>query len=199
MALWTLALYVLYLALAFGARMLLQLRRTGSTGFKGIGGSPGSLEWTAGALFIAAFGLGFLSPVLDLVGALEPVFRLGPLPGSLLFLIGLLGTLAAQWTMGDSWRVGVDEAEKTRLVTGGPFAVVRNPIFAAMIPASLGLTLLVPNAVAVVGFAMLIVALELQVRFVEEPYLLRTHGVRYAEYAARVGRFMPGMGRLRAS
>jgi hypothetical protein len=45
-ALWALALYVLYLALAFGGRTLLQLSSTGSTGFKGVSGRPLSAEWT---------------------------------------------------------------------------------------------------------------------------------------------------------
>jgi protein-S-isoprenylcysteine O-methyltransferase Ste14 len=40
------------------------------------------------------------------------------------------------------------------------------------------------------------VALEIQVRAVEEPYLLRTHPEEYAEYLARAGRFVPGVGRL---
>jgi protein-S-isoprenylcysteine O-methyltransferase Ste14 len=39
-------------------------------------------------------------------------------------------------------------------------------------------------------------ALELQVRAVEEPYLIRSHGDAYRAYAARVGRFLPGIGRL---
>jgi protein-S-isoprenylcysteine O-methyltransferase Ste14 len=42
--------------------------------------------------------------------------------------LGLAGSLLAQLAMGDSWRIGVDESEKTELVTAGPFAVVRNPI-----------------------------------------------------------------------
>jgi protein-S-isoprenylcysteine O-methyltransferase Ste14 len=100
------------------------------------------------------------------------------------FGLGLAGTLIAQLAMGDSWRVGVDESERTELVTSGPFAVVRNPIFAAMIPTSLGLTLLVPNVVALAAFLGLVTALELQVRFVEEPYLMRTHGERYLLYAS---------------
>ena len=73
--------------------------------------------------------------------------------------------------MGDSWRIGVDPGERTELVTAGPFAVVRNPIFAAMIPTALGLALLVPSVIAIAGFAALVGALELQVRVVEEPYL----------------------------
>jgi protein-S-isoprenylcysteine O-methyltransferase Ste14 len=201
MALWALALYVLYLALAFGGRTLLQLRSTGSTGFKGISGHAFSAEWTGGVLFVAAFLLGLAAPVLDLAGALESVAvldgTLGYALGFVLFFAGLVGTLAAQLAMGASWRIGVDEAERTELVTEGPFALVRNPIFSAMVLAFLGLALLVPNVAALVGLAALVVALEVQVRLVEEPYLLRTHGARYADYASRVGRFVPGLGRLK--
>jgi protein-S-isoprenylcysteine O-methyltransferase Ste14 len=84
------------------------------------------------------------------------------------------------------------------LVTTGPFAVVRNPIFAAMIPAVLGVVLLTPNFVALPAFVALVGALELQVRLVEESYLLRTHGDRYVDYASRVSRFFPGVGGSRS-
>jgi len=43
-----LALYGAYLALAFGLRTAIQLRRTGSTGFHGLGGRPGSAATGAG-------------------------------------------------------------------------------------------------------------------------------------------------------
>ena len=89
------------------------------------------------------------------------------------FSAGLAGTLLAQAAMGASWRIGVDTTESTELVTAGPFALVRNPIFSAMIPAFLGLALLVPNAAALAGFAALVVAVEVQVHLVEEPYLTK--------------------------
>jgi protein-S-isoprenylcysteine O-methyltransferase Ste14 len=153
-------------------------------------------------LFVFAFGLGLAAPVLDLLGVMETVAFLGALPfrilGFALFGLGLVGTLIAQLAMGDSWRIGVDESERTELVTAGPFAVVRNPIFAAMVPTTLGLTLLVPNVVALAAFLALLAALELQVRLVEEPYLMRAHGERYLAYASRVGRFVPGVGKLKA-
>ena len=126
-----------------------------------------------------------LAPVLDVTDVLDPIGAVdGPgahALGLVLFGLGLAATLYAQLAMGESWRVGVDESERTDLVTGGPFAVVRNPIFAAMIPTSLGLTLMVPNVVAFVGFAALVLALEIQVRLVEEPYLRRVHGQAYDE------------------
>lgn len=200
MASLALILYVLYLALAFGLRTLIQLRRTGSTGFYGLGGRPGSAEWLAGIGFTLALLLGAAAPVLALLGLVAPIAALDVAAvhavGLVLALAGIGVTFYAQVAMGTSWRIGVDEAERTELVTTGPFALVRNPIFAAMLPTGLGLALLVPSEVAFAGFAGLAVALELQVRVVEEPYLRRTHGAAYADYAARVGRFFPGLGRL---
>ena len=201
MAGWALAFYLTFLALAFGVRTVVHLRRTGSSGFQGVSGRPGSAEWVGGVLFAVAVVLGLLAPVLDLVGVLDPVDALdgevGHAAGAGLFFGGFFTTLAAQAAMGDSWRIGVDESERTELVTSGPFALVRNPIFAGMIPVALGLALMVPNVVAVLAFVALVVALEIQTRLVEEPYLLRAHGEAYRSYASRAGRFFPWVGRLR--
>lgn len=79
----------------------------------------------------------------------------GHVAGVVLFAFGLATTLWAQIVMGDSWRVGVDPVERTDLVTDGPFGLVRNPIFAGMLPTSLGLALLVPNVVGLIGLASL--------------------------------------------
>lgn len=137
-------------------------------------------------------------PVLQDVGVLEPVEPLdgpaGHLAGAGLAVLGIVAALAAQAAMGASWRVGVREDERTGLVTHGPFGVVRNPFFAATLPVALGLALMVPNAVALAGLTVLIAAVEIQVRRVEEPYLLASHGPDYAAYARRVGRFAPGLG-----
>lgn len=201
MAGWALFFFVLYLLLAFGMRSAVQKIRTGSTGFKGISGAAGSTEWWGGVLFVVAVAAGALAPILDLAGVLEPISFLDhevvQAAGGGLFWGGFVSTILAQMAMGDSWRIGVDHDERTALVTDGPFQYMRNPIFSAMIPTSLGLALLVPNAVSLLGFATLIVALEIQVRMVEEPYLLRIHDRSYRDYAARVGRFFPLVGRLR--
>ena len=195
------ALYVAYLALAFGLRSFVQWRSTGSTGFVGIGGRPLSAEWLAGVLFAVALVLGAAAPALALADVLEPIGALDTetahIAGTILALLGIAATLYAQISMGDSWRIGVDSSERTELVTHGPFALVRNPIFSAMIPTALGLTLMVPSALAIAGFFALVIALELQVRIVEEPYLLRAQGATYAKYAAQTGRFVPGIGTLR--
>jgi protein-S-isoprenylcysteine O-methyltransferase Ste14 len=196
-----LVLYLIYLALAFGLRTIIQLRSTGSSGFHGIDGEFGSPTWLAGVGFVVALVLGLAAPVLALLDVAAPIDALDQpglhAAGIVLAITGTVATLLAQFAMGSSWRIGVDPSERTALVTSGPFALVRNPIFAAMLPTALGLTMLVPSGVAIAGLFGLVVALELQVRVVEEPYLRRAHGGAYAGYAARVGRFVPGVGRLR--
>jgi hypothetical protein len=76
----SLVLFGLYLALAFGARTVLHLRRTGSSGFKGLSGRPGSAEWTGGVLFAMALGLGLATPVLDRLGVIRPLAFFDGLP-----------------------------------------------------------------------------------------------------------------------
>lgn len=200
MARLAIALYVLYLALAFGLRGFLQWRRTGDAGFRLGGFAASAAERAGGILFVLALLLGVVAPVLELRGMLGACEALrAPELGVALSLAGIAGTLQAQLGMGDSWRVGVDPSERTALRTDGPFAWVRNPIFTWMIATALGLALLVPNAASLLGLVLLVLGIELQVRFVEEPYLLRTHDDAYVRWAARTGRFVPGVGRLRVT
>ncbi len=195
-----LILFGVSLALTFGVRIAVQLWRTGSTGVRGISGDASPLERFAGVLFLAALVAGGLAPLLTLRGSLEPISALdgavGHAIGVVLAAGGILLTFGAQLAMGDAWRIGVDPEEHTELVTDGPFGLVRNPIYSALTPTVLGLVLMVPNVLAIAAIVALVVALELQVRFVEEPYLLQVHGDSYAAYATRVGRFFPGVGRL---
>ena len=99
--------------------------------------------------------------------------------------------------MGASWRVGVDSRRPTDLVTGGVFALVRNPIYSGLIVAFAGMAVMVPTLVAVAAVVLLVAAVQVQVRAIEEPHLLEAHGTAYRSYAARTGRFIPGLGRLR--
>ncbi len=200
MAGWALGFLGLFGALTVGLRGFVQYRRTGSPGITGASGAPGSAEWLGGVLFVLGWLLLAAAAVLASAEALDPIGALDTdgvrIAGVALFVVGLLGTLFAQFAMGDSWRIGVEESDRTELVTGGIFGVVRNPIYSAMIPAFVGVALLVPNAVALLALAVLITGLEIQTRLVEEPHLLNVHGGAYAEYAARVGRFVPGFGRI---
>jgi protein-S-isoprenylcysteine O-methyltransferase Ste14 len=191
-----LTLYVLALVVLFGVRSWVQRRRTGSTGFRGISGTPADAGWWGGVLFVAAMVLGLAGPLLAVTGVVpadpHPVVAA---TGLVLASAGFSATLAGQAGMGASWRIGVDPDERTDLVTTGVFAHVRNPIFSAMVLAQSGMVLLVPTWPSAAALVALIGAVEMQVRAVEEPHLRLGHGEAYAAYAARTGRFVPGVGR----
>lgn len=195
-----LVLFAVFAVLGFGWRSWVQRRRTGSTGFKGVSGRPGSVEWVAGVGFAVGIAVAVLAPALQWFGVVAPVgvLHAGWIQtlGIVIAIAGITATVYAQLDMGDSWRIGVDHTETTTLVHTGVFAVVRNPIFTAMIVFALGITLVTPNVVALIGFALLVTTIELQVRAVEEPYLRSVHGETYRHYLATVGRFVPGVGRI---
>ena len=198
MAAAALVTYLVWAALAFGWRTVVQHRRTGDSGLR-LHAEAGTVQWWAKLGFVIAIVTGLAAPIAGLLG-LDDVALLDVdamhVAGAVIAAIGVVLTVVAQLGMGDSWRIGVDAEERTALVTSGPFTHVRNPIFTAMLVTALGLTLMVPNVVALAGFVVLVAALEAQVRLVEEPYLRTTHGDDYLGYARGAGRFLPNVGRL---
>jgi protein-S-isoprenylcysteine O-methyltransferase Ste14 len=181
-------------------RVAIQLRRTGSTGLIGLREGAGPADLLSGFLFVGGMAMGAGSIVLVLNDSLEPidVLDVGGVHaiGIALAAAGGLAVFGAQLGMGESWRIGVSDEERTELVTGGWFSLCRNPIYSAMIIGWTGLALMVPTWLGIAAVVTIAVGLELQVRFVEEPYLMRTHGELYRAYASSVGRFAPGVGKL---
>lgn len=190
--------YIVFLLVALGWRSFRQYRRTGDTGFRGLS-SRSAIDIVGGFLFVSGALVSMAALILDIVGWMQVFAGLEHLalhiPGFALVAAGFILTLAAQIQMGDSWRIGVDNTEQTALVTGGVFRYMRNPIFSGMLAALLGLFLLVPNPLTLAGWLMVVGGLEIQVRAVEEPYLLKTHGESYRQYTQNTGRFLPWFGR----
>jgi protein-S-isoprenylcysteine O-methyltransferase Ste14 len=198
-------LWIAYALITFGLRTLVQLRATGRSGWVLLRRVSHPVERVAAGMFTASLVVGFAGA---LFAALEPdrpwirPWALGQtvrVTGFSLYVLGTILTFAAQLAMGRSWRIGVDATERTDLVAHGLFRLVRNPIYTAMLVTVAGLTVLSCSLLTCTAFATLLIALELQVRAVEEPYLARTHGPAYARYASRVGRFVPLLGRSRST
>jgi protein-S-isoprenylcysteine O-methyltransferase Ste14 len=195
-----LALYLGFLAVAFGWRTWLQYRRTGDHGFRGLARPIGSVAWYGGVALVIGVGAAVLAPLAELAGLVEPWPALegtwAHLVGVLTALTGIALAVWAQVQMGKAWRIGVDPDERTALVTNGLFQYVRNPIFLGILLSMAGLLLQVPNPISLGALALSLIGIEIQVRKVEEPYLVRAHGERYVTYARDVGRFVPGFGRF---
>jgi protein-S-isoprenylcysteine O-methyltransferase Ste14 len=192
----TLAGYALFVLVSGGGRVWLQHRWTGDTGLRPM---QSRVERASFALFLLGTIVAPLAVLFELAGHASPLHALRrpsvQLLAVALFALGFTMTVVAQIQMGASWRIGVRATERTTLVTGGLFRVVRNPIFTGVMLAIVSLFLTVPNAWTASSVLCIGLALELHVRRVEEPYLLRAHGDAYRTYARSAGRFVPGVGR----
>ena len=104
-------------------------------------------------------------------------------------VVSLLWMLIAQAQMGASWRIGIDSANRTELVSKGLFSISRNPIFLATRLALLGFFLVAPNAATLALLAASEVIIQVQVRL-EEKHLLGLHGAAYEQYFAKVPRWL---------
>lgn len=122
----------------------------------------------------------------------KPMFKI---IGIALSLLSLIFILSAQKTMSDSWRIGIDEKNKTKLVTSGAFKYCRNPIFSGMILVSACITLIIATCFMVYLTALIYIIISIQVRL-EEEYLTKVHGKVYIEYKKRVGRFIPKINKI---
>ena len=108
--------------------------------------------------------------------------------GWALLIFSLVFVWFAQSNMRDSWRIGIDEENKTELVTNGFFAISRNPIFLGIMIANIGLFLVLPNAFTLLIIALSTVSINTQIRL-EEEFLLKEFGEEYKSYSVRVNRW----------
>jgi len=101
----------------------------------------------------------------------------------------LVGFGASLKSFGDSLRVGLDVEKPGRLVTGGMFAVSRNPLYMCFILFCAGMFLVHRNIVAVAAVVVITLAVHRQI-LREEAFLKKHYGAEYEDYCKRVRRYL---------
>lgn len=134
-----------------------------------------------------------LSPI-GVLSQLEA--RIWQATGAVVMFGGLVLLIIAQLHLGASWRIGIEEGASPGLVTSGLYGFCRNPIFLAVLITLTGYTVLLPTRLSVALLLGSFIGIRQQI-LTEEAYLMRTYGDSYLEYARHIGRFLPGIGRLR--
>ncbi len=109
--------------------------------------------------------------------------------GLALIHIALVWITIAQFQMSNSWRIGIDEKNKTKLVTDGVFSISRNPIFLGMIISVLGLFFIVPNALTFFLTITTYIVIQIQIRL-EEEFLQKQHAQDYVNYKLKTKRLI---------
>jgi protein-S-isoprenylcysteine O-methyltransferase Ste14 len=126
-----------------------------------------------------------------------PALYFNPIASWAAFAVAV-AAFVATWVcwqrMGDSWRMGIDPTERTRLVFNGPYAYVRHPIYGLSSLLMLMTMVALPSPLMFIVGVLHLFFLQWEVRR-EERYLTALHGQAYTDYAAHVGRFLPRMSR----
>jgi protein-S-isoprenylcysteine O-methyltransferase Ste14 len=110
--------------------------------------------------------------------------------GLLFMALGYAGTLWCYIAMGDTWRIGIDQRERTRLVCHGPYRWVRHPIYAFQVVILAGAALLLPTPLSLGALALHYLCVRLKAAD-EERHLGAVHGSAYQGYRAQTGRLLP--------
>ena len=123
---------------------------------------------------VGAFGIGV---AIVLVGL-----------GAVLAVLGAVG-------LGPALTASPIPRQGARLVTRGVYGVVRNPIYTGLLVGGLGLVVFGASVWHILTWVALLALLAGKARWEER--MLRAEHPEFDDYAARVGRFVPGIGRLR--
>lgn len=111
------------------------------------------------------------------------------LVGIVLCVASWLWTVVAQYQMGNSWRIGIDETNKSAFVTKGLFGLSRNPIFFGMLLTLMGFFLILPNALSLLALVCGYLLMQVQIRL-EEEFLAKQYGEEYKTYQEKVRRWI---------
>jgi len=105
-----------------------------------------------------------------------------------------LGALLMSWAIAcfESWRFRAKLDEGHRLATGGPFRLLRHPIYMGINLLALGSAVWVPTPMVWAGAVLMLVGSDLRARS-EETVLANVFGQTYTDYCRRTRRFVPGL------
>ena len=142
-----LAVPIAFLVVVFPVRAALRHRRDGEAGWADLRASRPRAWVAADVLFLTGMTLLVAGPLLEGLRILAGLATPGPATAALAVVLALAGLTLAVWaqeTMGPAWRADIPPGRNARLVTRGPFAVVRNPNYVAMLGVGLATVSLAP-------------------------------------------------------
>lgn len=154
----------------------------------------GGVQTITGWTFRLGFALLLATPLVHVL-APELAVRVDPWPSAIAAMGAALAAggaglaLWAQAHMGGSWRIGATEDRVGALVSDGPFAWSRNPVFLGQIILVWGMALASGDAL-VGGLAAAVTLAALTQASVEERILRASLGEAYRTYCGRVPRWV---------
>lgn len=109
--------------------------------------------------------------------------------GAALFVVGLALALWARKAMGRNWGMPRSLKKEPELVTNGPFAYIRHPIYSGVILASIG-SILAINLAFIIIF-LLYSLIFISSAYAEEKTLIKVFPKEYPIYRSKTKMFIP--------
>ena len=129
-------------------------------------------------------------PIDTWLGIIEPLYTPWVLSIGMLTMLVSLGFVSYSHAyMRQDWRSGIDHDNSRALLTQGPFARSRNPMFLAIMLGQLGLFLTLPSLFTLVCLLVGVVMMRAQA-VKEEQALSELYGNEYQSYKAQVPRWL---------
>src|SRR3984957_11654607 len=118
-------------------------------------------------------------------------------PGIWPFCIGaaiaIAGVLFAVWArehLGSNWSSAVTIKQGHELITTGPYAVVRHPIYTGILIGFLGMAIAISEVRGFIDFGLIFLAFWIKLRM-EEQWMRAQFGEVYSTYARRTAALVP--------
>jgi protein-S-isoprenylcysteine O-methyltransferase Ste14 len=109
--------------------------------------------------------------------------------GAVLCTVSLIWFGITLKAFGKSFRVGIDEYTKDKLITNGTFSISRNPIYLAFISFFLGVFMAHANIITSIFLVLVSITIHRQI-LREEAFLKGHYGNEYLTYCKKVRRYI---------
>lgn len=110
--------------------------------------------------------------------------------GAAVTIAGLLFAVWARHHLASNWSSSVTIKQGHELITTGPYAVVRHPIYTGILTGFLGTAVALSQVRGVIGFVLIFVVLWAKLRR-EEEWMRSQFGETYATYARQTAALVP--------
>lgn len=110
--------------------------------------------------------------------------------GAVITVAGLLFSIWARRHIGQNWSSAVTIKQNHELITSGPYAMVRHPIYTGLLFAFLGTAIALTQYRGLAAFLLIFFALWFKLRL-EEKWMRSQFGDAYIAYSRRIAALVP--------
>ena len=110
--------------------------------------------------------------------------------GAVLCIAGLLFCIWARFTLGRNWSGVVTLKGGHELITSGPYALVRHPIYTGLLSMFVATVIVLGHVAGIIAIPFVFVSFWVKLRY-EEKLMLEKFPNEYAAYQQRVKRLIP--------